>query len=175
MHVSIHFFLCINSSDFSQALTAMVRELRRKEKQNGLVLANGGMVTYQYVVCLSSQPRNSPYPDRNPLPDLLEEPYPTVEEKAEGAAVIEVSHSQSTSSALTFQTYTVEFNRDGSPHHGHIVGRLESGNRFLANHGDESTLLQLSSTVKEQIGRKGMVRIGEDGRNLFVFDSGGKL
>jgi hypothetical protein len=75
-----------------QALTEMVRELRKGKVRNGLVLANGGVVTYQYVVCLSNKPRTSPYPDRNPLPDLLDnESVPKVDEKAEGEAVIEVS------------------------------------------------------------------------------------
>ncbi|KAF8855344.1 acetyl-CoA acetyltransferase [Acephala macrosclerotiorum] len=145
------------------ALTAMVRELRKGEVQRGLVLANGGMVTYQYVVCLSSKPRNSPYPDRNPLPELLtEDPAPTIDEKAEGEAVIE--------------TYTVEFNRDGTPSRGHVVGRLKKNkHRFIANHGDENTLKQLSSTHKEQIGRSGWVRTGDDGRNSFVFSESGKL
>lgn len=69
----------------------MVRELRKGKVQKGLVLANGGMVTYQHVVCLSTRPRGSPYPDRNPLPKLLtEELVPTIDEKAEGEAVIEV-------------------------------------------------------------------------------------
>jgi hypothetical protein len=75
-----------------QALIEMVRELRKGKARNGLVLANGGMLTYQYVICLSSQPRNSPYPDLNPIPDLLDDQrVPTVDEKAEGEAVIEVS------------------------------------------------------------------------------------
>lgn len=47
-------------------------------------------MTYQYVVCLSSKPRSSPYPERNPLPELLEEDVPDVDEHAEGEAVIEV-------------------------------------------------------------------------------------
>jgi hypothetical protein len=68
----------------------MVRELRAGKGKRGLVLANGGLVTYQYVVCLSSKPRSSPYPERNPLPDLLEEVAPQVDEKAEGEASIEV-------------------------------------------------------------------------------------
>jgi hypothetical protein len=74
-----------------QALTEMVRELRSGNGQYGLVLANGGMVTYQYVVCLSSKPGSLPYPDHNPLPDLLDEPAPQVDEKAKGEAIIEVS------------------------------------------------------------------------------------
>ncbi|KAH7355297.1 hypothetical protein BKA65DRAFT_498097 [Rhexocercosporidium sp. MPI-PUGE-AT-0058] len=145
------------------ALTEMVRKMRKGDAQRGLVLANGGMVTYQYVVCLSTQPRDSPYPDRNPLPDLLnDDPAPEVDEKAEGEAVIE--------------TYTVEFERDGTPLRGHIVGGLKSNqHRFLANHGDDSTLQQLSSFSKEPVGRTGWVTVGDDDRNLFTFTRGGKL
>jgi hypothetical protein len=69
----------------------MVRELRKGRSKNGLVLANGGIATYEYVVCLSSKPRSSPFPDRNPLPEYVtDEPIPTVDDKAEGEAVIEV-------------------------------------------------------------------------------------
>ncbi|EKD17437.1 acetyl-CoA acetyltransferase [Drepanopeziza brunnea f. sp. 'multigermtubi' MB_m1] len=145
------------------AITEMVRVLREGESKRGLVLANGGLVTYQYVVCLSSQPRTSPYPNRNPLPEVLEHGYvPALDDRAEGEAVIE--------------TYTVEFERDGSPLRGHAVGRLKSnGHRFLANHGDDSTLQQLSSGSTEPIGRCGWVHVGEEGRNLFTFDPVGKL
>lgn len=72
----------------------MVRKLRKGESRNGLVLANGGMVTYQYVVCLSSSPRKDPYPDKNPLPDMLNDvPAPPIDSQAEGEATIEVSLS----------------------------------------------------------------------------------
>ncbi len=79
----------------------MVRELRKGNSHYGLVLANGGMMTYQHVVCLSSLPRNdgSPYPAKNPLPDVITDvPVPTVDGEAEGEATIEVSlavHSMS--------------------------------------------------------------------------------
>lgn len=77
---------------------------------------------------------------------------------------------------LIQKTYTVEFERDGTPLRGHIVGRLKSnGHRFLANHGEASTLQQLSSSSKEPIGRVGHVSLGNAGRNLFTFTRGGKL
>ena len=77
---------------------------------------------------------------------------------------------------LTLQTYTVEFNRDGSPLRGNVVGRLKKNDhRFIANDGDENTLNQLSSRLKEQVGRSGFVRGGDDGRNLFTFNEIGKL
>ena len=73
----------------------MVRELRKAggEPRHGLVLANGGVMSYQYAVCLSSQPRKggSAYPIENPLPELVTDvPVPPVDEEAEGEATVEV-------------------------------------------------------------------------------------
>lgn len=139
----------------------MVRELRKGKMESGLVLANGGVATYQYAVCLSTKPRKerSPYPEKNPLPAVVTDiPVPKVDAVAEGEAIVE--------------TYTVEFDRKGKPFRGHVVGRLKSNNhRFIANHGDDSTLQQLSSFSKEPIGRPGYVKKDErkKSRNLFVF------
>ncbi|OCK74214.1 hypothetical protein K432DRAFT_311184 [Lepidopterella palustris CBS 459.81] len=149
------------------ALTEMVRALRNGQGRNGLVLANGGVLSYQHVVCLSSQPRKdkSLYPDKNPLPEILTDVIiPTTDAQAEGEATIE--------------TYTVEFKRDGSPLRGYIVGRLKSNDhRFVANHGDANTLKQLSISLEEQIGRTGWVRkdAEKEGRNLFTFERSVKL
>ncbi|KAF2498353.1 hypothetical protein BU16DRAFT_481187 [Lophium mytilinum] len=149
------------------ALTEMVRQLRRGDKKNGLVLANGGVLGYQHVVCLSSQPRKngSAYPGKNPLPELLSDlPVPPIEEHPEGEATIE--------------TYTVEYNRDGSLKRGYIVGRLESNShRFLAIDADAKTLKELSNQSEEQIGRSGWVRkdTEKEGRSLFSFERATKL
>jgi hypothetical protein len=75
------------------ALTEMTRELRKGKAKHGLVLANGGVVTHEHAVCLSTQPRKdgSPYPERNPLPALVKDVYcPPVDDRAEGEAVVEV-------------------------------------------------------------------------------------
>lgn len=72
----------------------MVRELRKGKSHHGLVLANGGVMTYQHVVCLSSRPRidGSAYPARNPLPDVkIDKPVPSIDGEAEGEATVEVS------------------------------------------------------------------------------------
>lgn len=77
----------------TQSLTAMVRELRKVNSQTGLILANGGVLTNQHVLCLSRQPRQdgSNYPLRNPLPRYITDlPTPSVTAHAEGEAVIEV-------------------------------------------------------------------------------------
>ncbi|KAM0712404.1 hypothetical protein Q7P37_011500 [Cladosporium fusiforme] len=149
------------------ALTEMTRQLRRKRAAgittNGLVLANGGVVTYQHVVCLSTSPRkdNTPYPAANPLPPTLSVPERVeIEAEAKGDAVIE--------------TYTVEYARDNTPLRGYVVGRLVANNRrFLANHADELTLRALSSLAEEQVGRSGSVWTVEGGRNVFALEKGG--
>ena len=85
---------CFNNAKCVQAITEMVRQLREGKGKTGLVLANGGVVTYQAAVCLSSSPRRDglPYPDTNPIPDIVTDvQVPPVDEKAEGDAVIEVS------------------------------------------------------------------------------------
>ena len=72
----------------------MVRELRRGSSQHGLVLANGGVLTYQHALCLSTRPRKdgSPYPDKNPLARYVTDiPVPIITAEAEGEAIIEVN------------------------------------------------------------------------------------
>jgi hypothetical protein len=147
------------------AITEMTRQLRAGRGKNGLILANGGFLTYQYVVCLSTSPRSKPYPEKNPLPDhVTDVPAPKISEQPKGDAVIE--------------TYTVDWRRDGKPGKAHIVGRLKtSGERFVANEGDEATLLALASGKKEPIGLSGIVKEDpeEEGHNLFSLTGPARL
>ena len=74
----------------------MVRELRSGRGQNGLILANGGVLTYQHAICLSSCSRQdgSTYSENNPLAsNLIDVPVPSISAQAEGEAVIEVRFS----------------------------------------------------------------------------------
>lgn len=71
----------------------MTRALRNGTFQKGLILANGGVMTYQYAICLSRNPRrdNSEYPTTDILPKLITDvPVPEVDEIADGEAYIEV-------------------------------------------------------------------------------------
>ncbi|VUC35600.1 unnamed protein product [Clonostachys rosea] len=148
------------------ALAEMTRQVRSGSFQKGLVLANGGMLSHQYAVCLSSEPRKDKdvYPKQNPLPEIaIGEAWATpFTEVAQGTAFIE--------------TYTVEYKRDGQPRIGLIVGRLkDSGHRFLANHGDEYTLQKLADPSWEPISQQGRVSGSDDGRNLFFFSTESKI
>ena len=76
-----------------QALTAMVRRMRGENFSNGLILANGGVLTYQHAMCLSTQPRGDGcgYPKANPLTEYVGYlSIPSVTTEAEGISVIEV-------------------------------------------------------------------------------------
>ncbi|OKP12476.1 hypothetical protein PENSUB_1842 [Penicillium subrubescens] len=138
------------------AITEMVRQLRRGNGRIGLVLANGGVLSHHHAVCLSRRPRGdgAPYPNRNPLPRHVSDAQPAIAERANGSARIE--------------TYTVQYDRDGSPLAGFVLGRLdENGSRFIAITTDGSTLKDLGS-ASEQIGKS--IWVGSDqetGRNTF--------
>lgn len=161
----------------------MVRELRKGKAANGLVLANGGIATYQHVVCLSKNPRKTPYPERNPLHNVDPDEGPRIEERPEGEAIVEVDkpkrrEEEAQRRLIYFQTYTVEFGRTGKAKQGFVIGRLsKNGHRFLANEEDEATLLQLISDEREPIGRKGWVKNvdGKGKKNVFRFDATEKL
>lgn len=68
----------------------MTRQLRSGKGRNGLIMANGGVLSYQHVVCLSSKPNNGAYPDNRAL-KIANKPKPTIAGEAEGEATIEVS------------------------------------------------------------------------------------
>ena len=133
-----------------QAITEITRQLRSGKGRHGLVLANGGVLSYQHAVCLSTLPGDGAYPNGTRAVDT--DATPAVDETASGSAMIE--------------TYTVDFNRDNTPARAYIIGRLEDGHRFVANHGDGQTLAQMASWTEEPIGRTGLVKT-ENGRNLF--------
>ncbi|KAF2118482.1 hypothetical protein BDV96DRAFT_488169 [Lophiotrema nucula] len=151
------------------ALTEMTRALRGGRGKKGLVLANGGVLSYQYVVVLSKEPRTEggAYPE-NALPkEITDVPAPDLVFDPEGEGTVEWLQF-----ANSLKTYTVEFSRDGSPLRGYIIGRLKSNNmRFLANTGDDDTLRQMASGKDEIIGLSGWVHQDpkRKGRGLFTF------
>ena len=75
------------------ALTEMTRQLRSGKGKKGLVLCNGGVLSYQYVVILGTEPRSSTYPLEHGLPEVLEDvEVPGLAESAEGDCVVEVRY-----------------------------------------------------------------------------------
>lgn len=76
----------------------MTRQLRQGKGRTGLILANGGVMSYQHVICLSTTGRRdgSAYPAEDPLPEMVTDlPVPAIDAKVEGneEATIEVSRN----------------------------------------------------------------------------------
>lgn len=77
-----------------KAIVEMTRKIRKRTHQTGLILANGGLLTYQHVLCLSSMPRKDGL--QYPLSDTHQPTLakgltqPPFDGTAEGEATIEV-------------------------------------------------------------------------------------
>ncbi|KAJ5150294.1 acetyl-CoA acetyltransferase [Penicillium atrosanguineum] len=129
----------------------------------------GGAGNNYSMHALTEMPRKNHnlYPDSGTLHSGPSDEIPPIDSETEGEARVE--------------TYTVEFNRDGSPEQAYIVGRLTGSNhRFLANHGNQATLKRLASTSEEPIGIIGTVMpdpTGDKGyrKNFFYLDGSPKL
>lgn len=77
------------------ALTEMTRQLRTGKGKKGLILCNGGVLSYQHVVVLGTDPRASQYPVTNVLPEMLNDvEIPALAKGVEGECVIEVCGSK---------------------------------------------------------------------------------
>ena len=140
------------------SIVSMMRGLREKPGQFGLVTANGWYLTKHAMGIYSTTPPAKPFEREDPKSyqkriDAL--PRPEIAWEPSGAATIE--------------TYTVVHGRDG-PRMGIVFGRDSGGRRFVANTpGDEKTLLDLQS--REGVGRTGTVQTGDGGmKNVFVPD-----
>lgn len=72
----------------------MSRQIRTGKIGNGLVLANGGVLSYQHAICLSSRQGRlrSDYPDSRGSSDTVVGDFvPSVDMFADGEAIVEVS------------------------------------------------------------------------------------
>jgi hypothetical protein len=79
----------------------------------------------------------------------------------------------------TIETYTVEYDRAGKPFRGWVIGRLNGGERFMANvdtEKEKSTVRILTDGQVEPIGMAGWVwGTGDGGRNYFRMGEAPKM
>jgi len=131
----------------SHAVVSMVQALRNGGV-NGLLFANGGFATHNHSIILSRRP---PPPGTFPQnfdfqaeADSRRGPIPPLVEGYIGPGVIE--------------TFTVLYERDGSPRFGVIVARNPAGGRFLAkvSKDDEAGLAALVDDSIQPIGTSGI-------------------
>ena len=138
----------------THSIAAMVQRLRERPGQRGLVTANGNYLTKHSAGIYSTDVPERPFAPQDPrvLQDRLDQmPQPPLVELAQGSASIE--------------TYTVT--HDGRGATGAVViGRLDGGERFVANTPVDAGLLA-DMQSSDYLGRRG--RVSHDGRcNLFV-------
>jgi acetyl-CoA C-acetyltransferase len=134
------------------SLATVAERLREQRGASGLVTGNGWYLTKHSATVLASAPREGtpgPAPSLPPVPDI-EETEATA--PAEGPARIE--------------TYTVLYERDGTPARGVIVGRTDAGRRFVANTPEDRALLE-ALVSKEAVGHPGQVT-PHNAHNLFL-------
>lgn len=127
-------------------IAAMVGALRAKPGSSGLVTGNGWYLTkHSAGVYSSAPPSRAPRPE--PAPETARHPEPAVKvnESPEGLGTVE--------------TYTVVCGRSGAPETGIVVGRLDNGERFLAQTPDDRVLLE-HWMKNEAIGTRGRVSAG---------------
>lgn len=140
----------------------MVRRIRRGETRTGLVLANGGYVSYHHVVLLASKPNGMVYPTATYLPK--EQNLPAAPQLVEFVQGVQ---------ECVVETYTLEYDRNDTPKRGMFILRLNTGarERVLANEKDKSVIDAVMAAIKEGrevIGLRGYVE-AKGKRNVFAF------
>ncbi|WP_095012521.1 acetyl-CoA acetyltransferase [Tsuneonella mangrovi] len=134
-------------------LACMVDKLR-SGGGTGFLYANGGYATHHHAIAISAEPLPAArFPqdfDVQAQADEARGPVPPIDEEYRGAATIE--------------TYTVFYNRDGSPKNGVIVALTPEGTRTLANvPGDDSEMIDfLTDGGVEPVGTSGPIVDGAD-------------
>jgi acetyl-CoA C-acetyltransferase len=133
----------------------MVIALRRGDGRTGLLFANGGFATHNHAIMLATRPLPGAGEahafDCQAEADAARGPVPELVQDYAGPAVIE--------------TYTVFYQRDGSPRTGVIVARTPTGQRTLAKvpGEDSKTIAFLTDGNVEPVGTAGIiVRQGDD-------------
>lgn len=142
----------------SHAVVGMVETLRA-EGRFGLLFANGGFATHNHSIVLGRDPiPGAVHPsgfDFQDEADRMRGAVPVTVEDYEGPARIE--------------TYTVLYERNGTPKHGVIVARTPNGDRTLAmiSGNDRSAIAFLTDGIAEPVGSAGEIRIDADGWQVW--------
>jgi acetyl-CoA C-acetyltransferase len=138
----------------SHAVVGMVLELRRSGNK-GLLFANGGFATHNHAIVLSRAPAK--------VEDVLKSFDFQAEADAARAAAPERIEDYIGPGRI--ETYTVLYERDGSPKFGTIIGRTPGGDRFLAKvpATDAAGIAFLTDGQVEPVGTQGEAVTGEDG------------
>jgi acetyl-CoA C-acetyltransferase len=141
----------------THAVAAMLERLRARPGGVGLCTGNGWYLTKHASAMFGSEPR----PPGQPR-EATEQSAPP---KAVGEAPLKLAVPDATGRGQV-EAYTVLYDREGAPRRGILLGRLESGERFVANTPDDRALLE-ALVERELCGAKGKVEC-RDGIGRFV-------
>ena len=141
------------SSYTLHALAAMAERLRARPGEKGLVTGNGWYLTRHAAAVWSTLPR-----EKSGSPPA----GPSAAERARRAPLAPVKEASGTG---TVEAYTVLFDRDGQPARGIVLGRTQTGERFLANTPDDRASLEAFLDSRD-VGSAGKLSC-HDGHNRF--------
>lgn len=135
----------------SHAVACMVEKLRESSgarEARGLLFANGGYATHNHTILLSNRPTGATFPqnyDCQAEADARRGEIPPVHEDYLGPA--------------TLETWTVHFDRAGSPRSGTVVARTPEGARTLATVSRENAacLAHMTDAVAKLVGSAGRI------------------
>ena len=135
----------------AHALVAVVRRLRESGGR-GLVYANGEYLTKHAAVVLDTEAPDGFRWSEAPAPAC---PAVQVDDAYVGP--------------LEIETYTVEFDREGNPARGFVIGRSPDGARtgVRVSKSDNETLSTLVDPAADPVGRPGRI-VSRDDRRLFT-------
>jgi acetyl-CoA C-acetyltransferase len=146
----------------NHATCAMVRHLRDGKAETGLLYGQGEFVTKHHAVVVSRRAARSPLKDIYSFQATVDHrrgPIPALISNYEGLAAIE--------------TYTVVYDRDGTPLHGIVIARTpECRVMGRVPAGDRDTLNTLINKERSPIGLNGMItfeNVSPGGETLLQF------
>jgi acetyl-CoA C-acetyltransferase len=134
----------------THAVAAMLERVRARPGSVGLCTGNGWYLTKHSATLFGSEPRTVQPRAAGP--------------KAVGAEPLPILHDCSGRGRV--EAYTVTYDREGAPRRGIVLGRLESGERFVANTPPDRALLE-AIVARELCGAPGDVEC-RDGLGCFT-------
>ncbi len=128
------------------SLAEMSRRLCANPGSRGMVTGNGWYLTKHSAAVLASVP-----PETMPADGLLKD-LPSAGMETAPAVV----HPEASGPGV-IEAYTVQYDREGAPTRGIVLGRTDDGRRFLANTPDGVNFLE-TFVAREQVGTRGLLK-----------------
>lgn len=138
------------------AVAAMLERLRAQSDSMGLCTGNGWYLTKHAATLFGT---------RAPHPQLL---AASLEPGIRCAGEEPLVPTRNARERGRIEAYTLTYDREGAPERCIVVGRLESGPRFVANAAGGRALLE-TLAARELCGLEGIAQV-DDGLGSFAFD-----